>query len=74
MIDIKRAVSARRVVSFSHYCNGELWYMTEHGDRFPVPVSEAGTATFNNTEKAILFMRYMRKWNAAIKEGRVDVD
>ncbi len=28
---------------------------------FPVPIEDIGDATFNSTEKAILFMRYIRK-------------
>jgi hypothetical protein len=63
MIDIKRAVTGGRKVVFSHYADGDLWYKTEFGEQFPVPVSDAGTATFHAKDKALLFMRYMRKWN-----------
>ena len=62
-IDIKNAVIDNKQVSFAYYFDGDLWYMTEDGEMFPVPVSDIGTATFLNKDKAILFMRYMRKWN-----------
>lgn len=60
MIDIKRAVAKDKVVNFSHYFDGNLWYLTEYGEIFPVPISDIGTATFLATDKAIYFMRYMR--------------
>lgn len=63
MIDIKAAVSGNKTVTFSHYHDGALWYKTEFGDVFPAPIDDIGNATFNATEKAILLMRYMRKWN-----------
>ena len=63
MIDIKRAVSLNRVCCFTYYRDGALWYKTEFGELFPVPVDDIGTATFNSIEKALLLMRYMRKWN-----------
>jgi len=63
MIDIKQAVSDTRQVIFSHYKDGDLYYTTEFGDTFPVPVSDVGNATFNATDKALLFMRYMRQYN-----------
>ena len=53
-----------KTVSFVYYSDGALWYETDCGFQFPVPVSdrkEVGTATFMATDKAILFMRYMRK-------------
>jgi hypothetical protein len=64
MIDIKRAVSDGRQVKFSHYHDGSLWYFTEFGETFPVPISDIGNATFEATEKAIFLMRYMRQWNS----------
>lgn len=66
-IDIKRAVSENRVAYYTHYHDGALWYKTAFDEAFPVPVSDIGNATFNTQEKAILLMRYMRKWNETIK-------
>ena len=48
-------------VTFCHYRKGNLYYLTETGLLFPVPIEDTGDATFNNTDKAILFMRYIRK-------------
>ena len=57
-------------VKFLYYVNGELWYTTEDGFKFPVPVADAGTAYFNAEDKAILFMRYMRKHMEMIDKAR----
>jgi hypothetical protein len=48
-------------VRFQYYREGELWYATEDGFKFPVPTSDVGTAVFNAEEKAIMFMRWIRK-------------
>jgi hypothetical protein len=54
-------VQNNQKVAFRFYRDGELWYATECGFEFPVPISEAGTATFLAKDKAILFMRYIRR-------------
>jgi hypothetical protein len=48
-------------VHFAYYRDSELWYSTDDGFLFPVPTSDVGTATFQRDDKAILFMRYIRK-------------
>ena len=57
-------------VRFIHYRDSELWYETECGFEFPVPISEAGTATFHAEDKAILFMRYIRKQMLQLEEWK----
>jgi len=49
-------------VHFQYYRDKELWYKTDSGFLFSVPISDAGTATFLNEDKAIFFMRYIRKY------------
>ena len=61
MLSIKDMVKDGKKVRFSYYRAGELWYTTEDGFNFPVPISDTGEATFMNEDKAILFMRYIRK-------------
>ena len=58
---IKDMVKDNQTVTFQFYRDGQLWYDTECGFEFPVPISEAGTATFLAQDRAILFMRYIRK-------------
>jgi hypothetical protein len=68
-IDIKRAVSAGRRVRFIYYLDGSLWYETEFDEKFDVPIADIGNATFSAEDKALLFMRYMRKWNQKMEEN-----
>jgi len=67
-MDIKAMVSGGRKVRFRSYREGELWYETDCGFVFPVPVDDLGNATMLHEDKAILFMRYIRK-HAALIEG-----
>ena len=61
MHNLKDMVSGGKLVTFTHYFDGNLWYKTEDGFSFPVPVSDIGTATFLASDRAMLFMRYIRK-------------
>jgi hypothetical protein len=70
MKSIKELVSNDRQLSFVRYCDGELWYATDDGFEFPVPVADIGGATFLARDKALLFMRYMRKHLQVIEQAR----
>ncbi len=66
--ELKTLIKGRRV-QFSRYRKGYLYYtINDRSDadlirtfEFPVPIEDVGDATFGSTEKAILFMRYIRK-------------
>ncbi len=55
---------------FVYYRDKALFYETDNGFQFPVPVEDAGSATFNSEEKAILLMRYIRKHLAKTQEAK----
>lgn len=75
---LKNSDGETRQVHFSHYRDGALWYRTESGLRpdgviqpgfdFPVPISDIGNATFFSSDRAPLFMRYIRKHLELLKE------
>jgi hypothetical protein len=46
---------------FMYYRDRALFYETDNGFLFPVPIDDASSGTFNKEEKAILLMRYIRK-------------
>lgn len=48
-------------MTFTHFRRNQLWYITECGFQFAVPVEDVGDATFNVEERAMLMMRYIRK-------------
>jgi hypothetical protein len=70
MRTLKEMVVNNQTVRFSFYRDGQLWYETECGFRFPVPIEDAGTATFLAEDRAILFMRYIRKQLATLADAR----
>lgn len=70
--NIKDMVSNQKKVTFVMYRKGELWYRTECGFDFPVPVSDTGDASFMNEDKALLFMRWINQQIKAIKAGQVE--
>ncbi|HEX4328942.1 MAG TPA: hypothetical protein VH105_19165 [Burkholderiales bacterium] len=73
-MDIKAMVSGGRKVRFRSYREGEFWYETECGFVFPVPLDDIGGAEMLTEDKAILFMRYIRKHAALIEGARLAQD
>lgn len=61
MLSVKDMVKDNKKVFFNFYRQGNLWYKTEDGFDFPVPIEDAGDGLFLNEDKAMLFMRYIRK-------------
>ena len=59
-MSIKEMV-AGKTVKFVRYQRKELWYVTECGFEFPVPIEDTGDAAFQSQDKAMLFMRWIRK-------------
>lgn len=70
MSTLKEMVSGGKLVAFSHYRQKELWYKTECGFEFPVPIEDTGDGVFLATDKAMLFMRYIRKHMESIESAR----
>jgi hypothetical protein len=58
--DLLKMVKNKQVVFVRFQCN-VLWYITECGFEFPVPVSDTGNGLFGSVEKATLLMRWIRK-------------
>ena len=48
-------------VKFQYYRQGNLIYKTTDGFEFPVPIADTNDATFPSEEKAIFFMRWIRR-------------
>jgi hypothetical protein len=69
-MDIKDMVRDGKKATFAFYKQGDLWYVTEDGFEFPVPVDDTGDGVFHATEKAMLLMRYIRKHLQTIEVGR----
>lgn len=70
MKSIKDMVTGEKQVTFTRYREGELWYVADDGFEFPVPVADIGNATFLARDKALLFMRYIRKHMQMLEQAR----
>ena len=65
--NIKDMVKEGKKVKFVFFREGEFIYTTECGFEFPVPLSDLGKATLLTEDKAMLFLRYIRKHLETIK-------
>jgi len=46
---------------FQYYRKGDLYYRTDSGLDFRVPIADTGDGTFLKEDRAITLMRYIRK-------------
>lgn len=72
MLTLKEMVNSGKKVHFLFYREKELWYTTEDGFEFPVPIDDIGNAIFLAEDKAILFMRYIRKHLTYIEKAKLE--
>lgn len=59
MPTLKEHVSGKSY--FSYYREDNLYYRTDTGITFAVPLADAQGATFLSIEKSLFFMRWIRK-------------
>jgi hypothetical protein len=75
---IKDCVLDGKKVTFVRYqggqplAGGELWYRCENGFEFPVPACDTGGAIFLAEDKALLFMRWIRKHIALLQGAEAE--
>jgi hypothetical protein len=67
--NIKDLVQPGKRVTFVRYHKNDLWYRCDDGFEFPVNVSDTNDAEFLAEDKAITYMRWIRKHIDNIKEG-----
>lgn len=70
MSTLKEMVCDNKRVFFRFYRDKQLWYTTECGFEFPVPIDDIGNATFLYEDRAMLFMRYIRKHLEFIEKSK----
>lgn len=71
-MSVKEHVENNQKVRFSFYRDSILYYETEKGLLFEVPISDTGKGCFNAEDKALLYMRWIRKQLEANSEGLKD--
>ena len=60
MVTLKDHVMENRKARFVYFKEGSLYYETELGLVFEVPISDTGSGTFSSVEKALNMMRWIR--------------
>ena len=70
MSRLRDLVADNQKAHFVFFRDKCLFYETDQGFLFPVPVDDAGSATFNSEEKAMLLMRYIGKHLADVELAR----
>ena len=70
MAVIKEQVNQGQKVTFQYFRDDEFWYKTDKGLLFPVSLKEAqaGRATFLAQDKAIYYMRWIKRYIEACKK------
>jgi len=68
-MNIKDIVKDKRVF-FEFFRDSDLWYKTEDGFSFPVPISDVGKGVMKREDKAITYMRWIRKHLENIEAGK----
>ncbi len=73
---IKEHVKQGQIVHFEYFRDEEFWYRTDKGLLFPLPLKDAlaGRATFLAHDKAIYYMRWIRRYLAACKQEAADTE
>lgn len=71
-MNIKEMVSNGKKVKFMHYRQKELWYVTETGFEFPVPIEDCGDGVFLAEDKAMLFMRWINRHVKMLQQAKQD--
>lgn len=66
MRTLKNEVSGR--ATFQFYRDGALYYKTDSGLIFSVPITDTGRGTFLPEDKAMFFMRWIRPALEALGE------
>jgi len=61
-----------KTARFVEYKKDNLWYCTDDGFEFPVPISDIGDGIFQSSEKAMTLMRYIRIHLNNIEKGKQD--
>jgi hypothetical protein len=72
MTTIKDMVKDNKRVRFTFYRDRQLFYQTECGFEFPVPIDDIGNAAFLAEDKTILLMKYIRRHLKTIDEAKAD--
>ena len=58
---------------FARYREGHFIYETDDGFQFPVPLTDIGTATLLAEDKALFFMRWIRRQLETMEQAKKEI-
>lgn len=62
-------VAKDKKVTFLHYQEKNLWYITDGGLTYSIPVEDTGNGIFLPTERSVYHMKWIRKALETIKQA-----
>lgn len=70
-VDIKEHVNDNQRVRFVMFRDDQFWYETEKGFMFPISLDEIRNSKVSMlaNDKALLFMRWIRKYKESFQES-----
>ena len=60
MKTVERILNDNESVRFMFFLSGKLWYRTESGFKFPVPIKGSGQSVFLSEDRAKRFYPYIK--------------
>jgi hypothetical protein len=74
MKTLKDFVASGKVVTFTRFKYGSLYYVTDCGFEFPVPASDiSGESELQPVEKAMALMKWIRKHLEFVESAKSEV-
>jgi hypothetical protein len=65
-------VKNNKKVYFDFYRDSALWYKTECGLLFEVPINDTGKGVFKSEDRAMSYLRWIRKQLEANRAGMIE--
>jgi len=59
-VNLEKILQNNESVSFMFFLSGKLWYRTESGFKFPVPIKGSGQSVFLNEDRVNRFYPYIK--------------
>ena len=72
MTTVDKILNGNESASFIFFLSGKLWYCTESGFKFPVPVKGSGQSIFPNEDRAKRFYPYIKAHVEKLNKAKAD--
>ncbi len=72
MKSVDKILNDNESVSFMFFMSGKLWYRTESGFKFPVPIRGSKQSVFLNEDRANRFYPYIKAHVEKLNKSETD--